>query len=75
MREIYMKFQTYDGFIKALPKLYQKLTTVAHSYNKGTLFCAATPVLKLKDCNNHSLDDGGAGTTSVLVCHKCIFYG
>ncbi|KAL4002493.1 hypothetical protein ACH3XW_3680 [Acanthocheilonema viteae] len=63
-----MKFLTpctYDGFIKALPKIYEKLTRAAHTYNTGTLFCATTPVLKLKDCNNHSLNDDNTSTASM----------
>ncbi|EFO20020.1 hypothetical protein LOAG_08470, partial [Loa loa] len=56
---------TYNGFIKALPKIYEKLARAAQSYNTGTLFCAATPVLKLKDCNNHSLDDDSTSATSM----------
>uniref|UniRef100_A0A0R3RHQ3 UDENN FLCN/SMCR8-type domain-containing protein n=1 Tax=Elaeophora elaphi TaxID=1147741 RepID=A0A0R3RHQ3_9BILA len=63
-----MKFLTpctYDGFIKALPKVYEKLARAAQFYNMGTLFCAATPVLKLKDCNNHSLDEDSASTASM----------
>lgn len=72
MNQIYVKFQTYDGFIKALPKMYEKLSRAAQCRNTGTLFCAAMPILKLKDCNNHSLDDDNASTT--LVCLKCCLY-
>lgn len=68
-----MEFQAYDGFIKVLPKVYEKLARAAHSYNTGTLFCAATPVLKLRDCNNHNLDDDNANTTSLLVFPNVIY--
>ncbi|VDK67351.1 unnamed protein product, partial [Onchocerca ochengi] len=63
-----MKFLTpctYDGFIKALPEVYEKLIKAAQLHSTGTLFCAAAPVLKLKDCNNHSLDDDSTSATSM----------
>ncbi|VIO90405.1 Uncharacterized protein BM_BM5421 [Brugia malayi] len=66
-----MKFLTpctYDGFIKTLPKIYEKLTKTTQSYDTGTLFCAEMPVLKLKDRNNHNLynDSNNVATMNVL---------
>uniref|UniRef100_A0A915Q4C2 UDENN FLCN/SMCR8-type domain-containing protein n=1 Tax=Setaria digitata TaxID=48799 RepID=A0A915Q4C2_9BILA len=68
-----MKFLTpcaYDGFISALPKVYEKFVKVAKPHKAGTLFCAATPVLKLKDCNNHILDDDDNGAISSMYCSR-----
>lgn len=70
-----MEFQAYYRFTEALPKVYERLVGSTQSCSTGTLFCAATPVLKLKDCYNHKLDDDSSSATSMLVYFKrCLAY-
>ncbi|VDN02330.1 unnamed protein product [Thelazia callipaeda] len=57
----------YDEFIKEIANAYEKLSRIAHSPQSGTLFCAAVPILKLKDCYNHSLNSGESGASLVKM--------
>lgn len=57
---------TYSEFIRSLPEAYEKILGPARIHKSGTLFCAETPVLKLKDRDNHCLDDRGVSSVNLL---------